>query len=225
MDQAEWQVKATSCELLALSLRYPDVQLAQVVASGEWLDAACELARAARVALPESFGTQVLALDGAGQEVVDEEALLHTLRAEATFLFVGAPNPACSPYESVWRAAAEGVRPLLFVSPHSMEVERFCKSCGLGSPEGTNEPFDYVVTELELLQYLASLAAGIVVPPEGGIALDALPDGSSQAAFAQFAEEHVLAWMPDFAERLASESRLPFYRAVAELLAAMLTFM
>ena len=45
-------------------------------------------------------------------------------------------------YEGVWAAEADGVQPLLFVNPRSMEVERFMRSCGLGRPEGTNEPLD-----------------------------------------------------------------------------------
>ncbi|MEI3231974.1 MAG: molecular chaperone TorD family protein [Gordonibacter pamelaeae] len=63
---------------------------------------------------------------------------------------MGAPEPAVSPYEGVWRAADDGVQALLFVNPHSMEVERFMRACGLGRPEGTNEPLDHVATECEL---------------------------------------------------------------------------
>ena len=53
----------------------------------------------------------------------DEEVLFHRLRTEATRLFVGAPNPVASPYEGVWRAEDDGVQPLLFVNPHSMDVD------------------------------------------------------------------------------------------------------
>ena len=151
---------------------------------------------------------------------LDAEALLHALRAEATHLFVGAPDPVVSPYEGVWRAADDGVQALLFVNPHSMEVERFCKACGLGRPEGTNEPLDHVATECELLEYLALLAGGLAVPAEGAPAPDALPGGSPAAAYDEFLRDHALTWMPRFAEKTASEARLPFYRAGAHLLAA-----
>ena len=145
-----WQVKATTWELLALSFRYPDEVLAGAVASGEWADAAGEVAGALGLSLPESFEADARA--AVGEEL---EALLHALRAEATHLFVGAPDPVCSPYEGVWRAADDGVQALLFVNPHSMDVERFMKSCGLGRPEGTNEPLDHVSTECELLEHLS----------------------------------------------------------------------
>ncbi|MBX9034554.1 molecular chaperone TorD family protein [Gordonibacter massiliensis] len=262
-------------ELLAFSLRYPDAELAEAVASGEWADAASEVADAlgldaapcrsegaaegparlrsesdAEAPVPghpergaetpslcrpeQSAATPVPChpeRSAAGAESKDlpqpgalagdrvPDALLSSLRAEATRLFVGAPDAACSPYEGVHRAAEDGVQALLFVNPHSMEVERFMRACGLGQPEGTNEPLDHAATECELLQYLAMLEAGIAGPPEGtGPA--ALPGGSPAAAYASFLEDHARAWMPRFAERLATESRESFYRAAAQLLSA-----
>ena len=148
------------------------------------------------------------------------DALLRALRPEATRLFVGAPEPACSPYEGVWAAEADGVQPLLFVNPRSMEVERFVKACGLGRPEGTNEPLDHIATECELLEHLALRASGAGVP-EGAPADADLPGGSPQAAYGAFLQEHARTWMPAFAGRLAAETRHPFYRAAAAYLGAL----
>ncbi|WP_253904786.1 molecular chaperone TorD family protein [Adlercreutzia sp. ZJ473] len=231
-----WTARAAACELLALTLRYPSTTLAEAVASGEWLDATCEIASALGLALPEGFGAGLPGAEGeragagcgslgsgesasAGSAVAgsrpapDAEELLRALRPEATRLFVGAPEPACSPYEGVWRARAEGVPALLFVNPHSMEVERFCRACGLGRPEGTNEPLDHVATELELMCRLAAQAAGEVVE-------DGLPGGSPTAAYDEFLNEHALAWMPGFATRLAADARHPLYVAAAQFLGA-----
>lgn len=146
-------------------------------------------------------------------------ALLRSLRVEATRLFVGAPEPAVSPYEGVARALAEGARPLLFVNPRSMDVERFVRSCGLGRPEGANEPLDHVAAECELLSYLASLAAGAPAPA-GAPCGAALPGGSPQAAYAAFLDAHARRWMPAFAAAVRAEARGPFYGAAARLLAA-----
>lgn len=274
-DAATWRARAAVWELLALSFRYPDGVLADAVASGEWADAARELAGALSLELPEGFAEGVgklphavesaaevaaSALDtGAGSieaegaddaavgGVPDSDSLLHALRAEATRLFVGAPEPACSPYEGVWRAADDGVQPLLFVNPHSMEVERFCRSCGLGRPEGTNEPLDHAAAECELLEHLSLRAAAEAegagdhgaapasepapaepasgdAPTEPAPALPApadLPGGSPQAAYALFLDEHTRVWMPRFAASVAAESRHPLYRSAAELLATM----
>ncbi|WP_080799150.1 TorD/DmsD family molecular chaperone [Arabiibacter massiliensis] len=196
----DWQVSAAAWELAALSFRYPGAELADAVSSGEWADAAREIAAALGLALPEGFGAHASA-DG--------------LRPEATRLFVGAPEPAVSPYEGVWRAADDGVQALLFVNPHSMAVERFMRECGLGRPEGANEPLDHAATECELLERLALRAAA---PADAD---DALPGGSPEAAYDLFLAEHVRAWMPRFAERTAEESRHPFYRDAAAFLAAL----
>lgn len=213
MDKRAWHVRATAWELLALAFRYPDEALADAVASGEWAEAACEVAGALGLALPEGFGTRQ------GDGVDASSADLHALRAEATRLFVGAPDAACSPYEGVWRARADGVRALLFANPRSMAVERFARSCGLGRPAGANEPLDHVATECELLEHLALRAAGIPAP-EGAPADAGLPGGSPEAAYGAFLAEHARRWMPAFAESLAAEARHPFYCAAAAYLGA-----
>lgn len=205
MDEIDWATRATAWELAALSFRYPGPELEGAVASGEWAEAAREIAGALGLALPEGFGA------GASAE---------GLRPEATRLFVGAPEPAVSPYEGVWRAADDGVQALLFVNPHSMEVERFMRGCGLGRPEGTNEPLDHVATECELMEHLALRAAG-AEPPGGAPAGADLPGGSPEAAYGAFLEGHARTWMLRFAERVAAESRVPFYRDAAAFLGAL----
>lgn len=240
-----WQTRAAMCELLALSFRYPeDKVLAEAIASGEWGEAADEIAAALGLAWSSA------AAPGAAEAaaLADPADIQKELRPEATRLFVGAPQAACSPYEGVWRATAEGVQPLLFVNPHSMAVERFCKACGLGRPEGTNEPLDAVWTELELLEYLALRAAADAAEAEG-IAGDAavedvvededaleefedagepgevvasadLPGGSPEAAWDEFMADHARQWMPQFAAAVQEESRVPFYATAANLLRA-----
>ena len=205
MDEIDWATRATAWELAALSFRYPGPELEGAVASGEWAEAAREIAGALGLALPEGFGA------GASAE---------GLRPEATRLFVGAPEPAVSPYEGVWRAADDGVQALLFVNPHSMEVERFVRECGLGRPEGTNEPLDHVATECELMEHLALRAAG-AEPPGGAPAGADLPGGSPEAAYGAFLEGHARTWMPRFADAVAAESRVPFYRDAAAFLGAL----
>lgn len=225
-----WQARAAMCELLALSFRYPeDRVLADAIASGEWGEAADEIAGALGISwsVAAAPGTaEAAALD-------DPAELQKSLRTEATRLFVGAPEAAASPYEGVWRAHAEGVQPLLFVNPHSMAVERFCKACGLGRPEGTNEPLDHVATEFELLEYLALRAAVDAAAEAGDPVEDAdegepgdvvasadLPGGSPAAAYDQFMDEHVRTWTPRFADKAAEDARLGFYPQAGSLLKA-----
>ncbi len=200
--------------------------LAEAAAGGEWDEAAGEILAALGLPaeVPAAAGDPAgppaaRAADTAGPAGAD--ALLRALRPEATRLFVGAPEPACSPYEGVWAAESDGVQPLLFVNPRSMEVERFMRSCGLGRPEGTNEPLDHVATECELLERLALRAAGAPAS-EGAPDGAGLPGGSPAAAYETFLSGHAQAWMPAFAERLAAEARHPFYRAAAAYLGALL---
>ena len=48
-----------------------------------------------------------------------------------------------------------------------------------------------------------------------------LPGGSPAAAYGAFLEEHARAWMPRFADAVAAESRVPFYRDAAAFLGAL----
>ena len=217
-DAAQWQTLATINELLSVSFRYPDKAMVEVIASGEWADAALEIVQVAELPVPEGFAEEAAGLAIAEADDAAIDALLHQLRAEATRLFIGSPDPVVSPYEGVWRAKDDGVQPLLFVNPHSMEVERFMKSCGLGRPEGTNEPLDYVATELEFLQYLASVQAGIVAPAVESVQPADLPGGSAGAAYETFLADHVMTWMPRFAEKVIEDSNAKFYQAAAQLL-------
>lgn len=220
VDKDVWTARAVVCELLALSFRYPGEDLARALASGEWVEAAVELSDVLDLGLSEDFGENLVACAEDADSESSIESILHDLRVEATRLFVGAPEPACSPYEGTRRAEAEGAPVLMFVNPHSMEVERFCRACGLGRPEGTNEPLDHVATEFELLQILALRAAGADAVEGDGVAQAELPGGSAAAAYDAFVREHVRSWMLEFAEDVAVEARQPFYRAAAQLLRA-----
>lgn len=212
----DWALRATTCELLAFSLRYPNSDVMDVLLSGDWAGAVVEVGEALGLSADDLACPDFA--DEAG--AAGEDVVLRGLRVEATRLFVGERMPVVSPYEGVWRAKQDGVQPLLFVNPHSMAVERFCKACGLGQPEGTNEPLDHVATEFELLQYLASLEAGLIVPFENGVAVDALPEGSAGAAYERFWADHVQKWMPEFAAALEADTTQAYYRSVAKLLAA-----
>lgn len=122
-DKELWMTRAAACELLALSLRYPTDELARILASGEWADAAREIAAALGAELSEDAVAELPAGDeGEGWAVPDAE----------------------------------------------------------------------------------------------------LPGGSASAAYDQFVADHLSTWAPDFAERLFTEARIPFYRSVAGLLSTFL---
>lgn len=212
-DTAFWQTRATTYELLAFSFRYPDADLVQVLTSGEWTEAVCEVVQVCTLDLPVGWQDELSCYEQA-----NPEQLIHTLRTEATRLFVGTPSPVVSPFEGVQRAQTDGVQALLFVNPHSMEVERFIKDCGLGRPEHTNEPLDHVATELEFLQWLCMLEADISQAPVG---IESPEEGWS-GIHDRFLEEHARVWMPSFAEQVSKETREVFYGVAAGLLGAVI---
>lgn len=212
-ERDEWAAVASTAEFLAFSFRYPGLELAQAVHSGEWFAAACEIGEMYGCPIP---GSEIRAQDGS-------DSFLHGIRREATRMFLGPHEPPVSIYEGIWSARDRDVAPLLFVSPAALAVERFCKQCGLGRPGGTNESLDHAATELEVLQYLASVEAGIVVPAEGSVSAESLPGGSASAAYRTFFEEHIAAWMPRFADAVSDETKLDFYLVSARLLKAFLT--
>lgn len=208
-DAASWQARAALCELLALTFRYPTDGLVAAVESNEWLDAAREIAEAAGLELEDGVWEQAC-LDEVRGDV------LHALRVEATYLFIGTPDVRVSPYEGAWRAKAEERDFFAFIDPHTVEVEHFARDCGLGQPEGKNEPLDHIATELELLQYLALIASKAVVLDGNTEAV--FPGGSASAAYAKFVDDHASAWMPEFAEAVFETARLPIYRMAAKML-------
>ena len=56
MNEAVWRVRAAAWELAALSFRYPGAELEDAVASGEWAEAAREIALALGRAGAEGWG-------------------------------------------------------------------------------------------------------------------------------------------------------------------------
>lgn len=206
-----WQACAALYELLAFSFAYPTQDLAEVLASGEWENAAQELAEVFGLSLPEETFSALSQY----KELNPDEALRH-VRVEHTRLFIGTPTPLISPYEGVWRAADDGVDALLFVNPHSMEVERTMNSLGVGHPEGTNEPLDHISTELEFLQYLVMLEASLAEKAPGVEA----PEEGWSVAYDAFLQDHVLVWAPRFADKVIAETKEPFFGAASSLLKA-----
>jgi len=94
-----------------------------------------------------------------------------------------------------------------------MAVERFLRSCGVGQPEGTNEPLDHIGSELEFLQYLSLLRAGAATPPEGLT----LPE----QAYEQFYDQHFCGFAHKLAAATIEQARIPFFKAVGRILAAL----
>jgi len=206
-----WVARAALCELVALSLRLPTQETADILVSGEFSEALTELGD--KTGLDPSHLAQSKDLLVQYREQ-DPEQLFHDLRIEYTRLFVGAPTPQVTPYAGVWHALEQGVEPLMFISPRAMEIERFMRSCGVGQQEGRNEPLDHIATEFEFLQYLALVLAGAAQIPKG-IEI-------SDDAFDTFFSQYIANWAGGFANKVQAASQTAFYQAVAKILRALL---
>ena len=146
----------------------------------------------------EDFIAQIL------EEVYDSENLLaqfseameelHTLppqefQAEHTRLFINSfPTIPTSPYESAYRE-------MLLMGDYAEEVGKYYSLYNLEVPEDLPDHISY---ELDFMRFL-------------------LEEGDIELA-REFFEEHILQWVPDFASDLKNESRLKFYRFVANFL-------
>ncbi len=146
----------------------------------------------------EDFIAQIL------DEVYDSENLLaqfseameelHTLppqefQAEHTRLFINSfPTLPTPPYESAYRE-------MLLMGDYAEEVGKYYSLYNLEVPEDLPDHISY---ELDFMRFL-------------------LEEGDLELA-REFFEEHILQWVPDFASDLKNESRLKFYRFVANFL-------
>ncbi len=132
---------------------------------------------------------------------------LREMEVAYTHLFVnslgGTPAP---PYGSVYLDAGN-----LLMGETSLKVEA-CYAAENLNLQGSDEPPDFLATELEFLYYLldeeeAALAAG---------------DTARQAELTNkqivFFENYLSSWLPDFCERIAARSSDPFYLWIAEAL-------
>ena len=120
-----WQVRAAAWELAALSFRYGRGELEGAVASGGWDEAAEEVASALGLALPGGRGAPAPPGGPAARG--------------PTRLFVGAPEPACPPYE-----ACGPPRPRVRRSCSSTRAPwrsgASCAPAGSAAPAGTSGP-------------------------------------------------------------------------------------
>ena len=205
----KWLHKAALYEILAFGLLLPTKELAEAVSSGEFADALQELAGLNGLD-PAVVAQAASGLAAYAQSSANIDTLFHELRVEYTHLFVGAPEPVASPFAGIWWAHEADVAPLLFVNKESMAVERYMRSCGIGQPEGTNEPLDHIASELEFLQYLCMVNAKSIEPPES----IEMPEDAYEVFFA----EHFSEWSKKFAAAVIEKARLPFYRELARVL-------
>jgi TorA maturation chaperone TorD len=209
MDKT-WESKAALYELLAKSFLLIEREVVEALVSGEYREALIELL--------EVNGLPTFPDDGGIDKLdrylgIEADDAFHALRREHTRLYIGAGNTLVSPFAGVWDAEKRGQKPLLFVGKESMAIERFMRKCGIGQPEGTNEPLDHIGSVLEFLQHLCLLKAEMLQPPKG----IEIPAG----AYEEFYEKHFIGFAKRFAAKTIEQSREDFYGVAAQVLSVL----
>jgi TorA maturation chaperone TorD len=131
-----------------------------------------------------------------------DASVLRDIAISFTSLFCAAKVGAPYPYESVFLGKQK-----LLLGEASAEVKRLYEQSGYAysaaaSRQNSNEPADHISFELGYIAYL-------------------LDEGLPEQAI-QFSNEHLLAWVPDFASTVCKSDTTGFYSLVAQTTVAML---
>lgn len=200
-------------QLLSVTLRLPDEDLARGVLDGRLADDAVSILSELHVPGDEldRIRTRLLALRG---DAGGRSSLLTEMRQEYTRLFTHPRRPTVAIYETTFRhdpASAEGP-PSLFVGPAALDAERCYRKAGLLlTTSESNEPADHMATEMEFMMFLHREKA--VALHQG----DRAEVARREAEIGEFTELHLREWAPAFFSACASSSESEAYRAIGEL--------
>ncbi len=192
------ELRSTIYHALALGWRYPGHEAFAVYRSGQYmqelLQFAAKLPHLADLVAQEAATSRAMREELAGMSFeVFENDYAETFGGSS-------PTPPCPPYEGLYNKRMDRASVLV-------EISQFYRHCGLrmngNSDEG--ELPDYLGAELEFLAFLTFREA---MAAEYG-----LDDFLYGYRWAQndFLQNHVLGWLPAFAERLAQQMSLPFF--------------
>lgn len=138
----------------------------------------------------ELMGSALAALpDDIGAELLDG------LAADYAAIYLTGAHGA-SPCESYWLSDDH-----LVCQDAMFELRKLYAAAGLQAPDWRKRPDDHLVFQL---QYL-------------GRRLQAAAAAEDWRGIAGFLDHHLLRWLPDFAERVASRAETPFHAALAIL--------
>lgn len=139
----------------------------------------------------------------------DSNELVEVLAVEFTGLFIG-PGNFISPHESVHHVREDGDYGNLW-GADTVNVKKFVEATGLNyQPDFGGMP-DHIAAELELMQKLEERYSLALEDNESELAENLLHIKR------RFLTEHLLAWAPDFFEKVMTSATIPFYREIAEL--------
>ncbi len=191
-------------KLFSRAFAYPDMQLAELIASGTLQRDLFQMCIA--TGMPENIAS--LNCESMMQYYgYSSEDIMHELRQEYSALFLGR-FPLASYSEGVWLCKKEGYKdPPLMINPRSIEVQEFQRSCGVIQADDYRDSIDTVDSECEFAAYLADNPE---FPKEW--------ETTSRQKYREFIDLHMRQWIPGFCEDIECVSNNVYYRGMVGLL-------
>lgn len=192
--------------LLSIGFAAPTPERAAIMTDGTFVQDVCATWEALELPAEaaEIFATEMESYRGG-----DSEEVMHEIRREYTRLFM--LDRLIEDTEGAWRKKAEGQETVFYmINDIAQEVQEYMRVCGVIRPAGYNESVDRIDNEW---QFCSILATDPEYLAEQGL--------SAEEKLEEFVDAHIKVWVPGFSAQLQEESRIPYYRALAGLQAAL----
>ena len=134
---------------------------------------------------------------------------LDAVHTDYMHLFVGPAALKAAPWESVYRDAQR-----LLMTGTTLDVRKTMRAHGFNVQANENVPEDHIALELDYLALLAQEALETQQRSENDACRAALEASS------QFLEEHLGAWVGDFASTVRENADTPLYVSASQLVSA-----
>jgi TorA maturation chaperone TorD len=199
----EQEAKATLYSLLAKALNYPDDQLVDAIAKGEFAEA---LAGSLEALGQGSIGRHVRQFGkDMRRKPINRKNLLLELEKDYTWMFFASKPRAAYLFESVYR---EGK----LLQDSTFEIAGLYRDAGLVLNEDFRLPPDHIAVELEFLSFL------FFKELEGHKKEKQEIVAYARELQAAVVDRHLRPFVQNVAERLTQHAKTPFYKTVARVL-------
>jgi len=141
----------------------------------------------------------------------EADADLEPLKVDFSKLFVGPYQLSAAPYGSVY---LEGERKMMGDS--TLDVKNRYREAGLDTANNFKDAPDHITAELEFMYYLIFKEIEAFANSDIDTAIDFIQKQRS------FLEDHLMAWVPEFAESIIESAESPFYPNLAKTTKAFL---
>jgi TorA maturation chaperone TorD len=137
---------------------------------------------------------------------------LESIKVDFSKLFVGPYKLSAAPYGSVY---LDGERKMMGDS--TLDVRNRYREAGLDTANNFKDAPDHISAELEFMYYLIFKEIEAFANSDIDTAIDFIQKQRS------FLENHLMAWVPEFAKSIIESAESPFYPNLAKATTAFLT--